>query len=189
MWPQLKYFKRYRMELRLHRSQLPKPSLPTNFHFVPWSDSLTAIHADINFRCFVEDLDSEVFPNLGTMIGNRELLQAIRSQPGFCPEATWLVAGPTGYAGTVQGVIDKGRFGAIQNLGIVPEYRGRGLGAALLCQALIGFEQAGVTVAYLEVTAQNLPAVRLYRKFGFRCYRTLYKSMLDRSANPLGAGI
>ena len=59
--------------------------------------------------------------------------------------------------------MDRGPIGAIQNLGVVPEYRGQGLGRALVRQALEGFYQAGLRRAYLEVTAENSAAVRLYR--------------------------
>jgi ribosomal protein S18 acetylase RimI-like enzyme len=65
----------------------------------------------------------------------------------------------------------------IQNLGVIPSERGRGLGAALMHKAMIGFRQAGLGRAALEVTAQNDAAVRLYRRLGFRCRRTLYKAV------------
>src|SRR5205807_5909913 len=91
--------------------------------------------------------------------------------------ATWLISGPGGYVGTVQGVMDRGPIGAIQNLGVVPEFRGMGLGHALVRQALEGFYQAGLRRAYLEVTAENASAVRLYRGVGFRRAKTLYKAV------------
>jgi ribosomal protein S18 acetylase RimI-like enzyme len=68
-------------------------------------------------------------------------------------------------------------IGAIQNLGVVPEYRGYGLGRALVRRALDGFYQAGLRRAYLEVTAENTCAVRLYRAVGFRRAKTLYKAV------------
>ena len=73
----------------------------------------------------------------------------------FLPAATWLLTGPQGYIGSVQGLREHGGVGAIQNLGIVPEARGRGLGTALLLQALHGFRQAGLKYGLLEVTARN----------------------------------
>ncbi|MGC4004291.1 MAG: GNAT family N-acetyltransferase [Pirellulales bacterium] len=77
--------------------------------------------------------------------------------------------------GTIQGVVDGASFGSIQNIGVVPAYRGKGLGAVLLARALQGFREAGVRRAYLEVTSQNDGAVRLYRRLGFTKARTLYK--------------
>ncbi len=79
--------------------------------------------------------------------------------------------------GTVQGIRDRTGMGAIQNLGIVPEHRGLGLGSVLLERALAGFRQAGLTQAFLEVTAQNQGAIRLYRRLGFVSTRTVYKAV------------
>jgi hypothetical protein len=73
--------------------------------------------------------------------------------------------------------MDRGPIGAIQNLGVIPTYRGLGLGRALIRQALEGFYQAGLRRAYLEVTADNASAIRLYREVGFRRAKTLYKAV------------
>ncbi len=104
-------------------------------------------------------------------------MREIRRKPGFLAVSTWLIAGPGGYCGTVQGVMDRGPIGAIQNLGVVPAFRGLGLGRALVRQALEGFYQAGLRRAYLEVTAENDGAVQLYRGVGFRRSKTLYKAV------------
>ncbi|WP_344569987.1 ribosomal protein S18-alanine N-acetyltransferase [Streptomyces axinellae] len=57
--------------------------------------------------------------------------------------------------------------GDIQTIGVLPAYRGTGLGSRLL-RALLGaatdFECAEVL---LEVRVDNLPAQRLYERFGF----------------------
>jgi ribosomal protein S18 acetylase RimI-like enzyme len=79
------------------------------------------------------------------------------------------------YCGTVQGIRDRSGLGAIQNLGVVPECRGLGLGTALMQQALAGFQKAGLKRSFLEVTAQNSSAVRLYKQLGFSRSRTVYK--------------
>ena len=86
-----------------------------------------------------------------------------------------MLACADGYCATVQGVRERSGLGAIQNLGVTPLHRGRGLGSALLLQALRGFQRAGLGRAFLEVTAQNDAAVRLYRRLGFRRRKTIYK--------------
>ena len=106
-------------------------------------------------------------------------MSEIRRKPGFLPGATWLIACMEGYVGTVQGVADLGAIGAIQNVGVLRMYRGLGLGQALVRRALAGFRQAGLRQAYLEVTAENVPAVQLYRNVGFRRAKTLYKAIDD----------
>jgi hypothetical protein len=68
-------------------------------------------------------------------------------------------------------------MGGVQNVGITPEHRGRGLGMCLLQRALWGFQEAGMKRVYLEVTAENAKAIRLYQRLGFRRVRTVYKAV------------
>lgn len=170
------YFKRFRMEIDLY-SAPPVPVLPGEYFWVPWDEALIDVHAEVKFACFREELDASVFPSLSHPRGCLNLMAEIRRKPGFTSLATWLIADPNGFCGTVQGVRERSGMGAIQNLGIVPEHRGRGLGTALLLQALDGFRRAGLGRAVLEVTAQNEAAIRLYRRLGFRHRKTVYKAM------------
>jgi ribosomal protein S18 acetylase RimI-like enzyme len=170
------YFKRFRMEIELEAAP-PVPALPAGYAFVAWDDALLEAHADIKFQSFHDEIDAVVFPSLGSRAGCSYLMREISRKPGFRPEATWLVACPGGFCGTVQGVRERSGLGAIQNLGVTAGHRGRGLGGALLVQALHGFRQAGLGRAFLEVTAQNDAAVRLYRRLGFRCRKTIYKAV------------
>jgi mycothiol synthase len=168
------YFKRFKMEIDLFTPP-PVPTLPTGFYWVPWESGLLELHADVLYRSFVGEIDSQVFPSLGNPLGCRQLMQEITRKDTFVPAATWLVACQDGYCGTVQGLTDRHGMGAVQNLGVVERYRGRGLGAALLMQALSGFRSAGLAMGFLEVTARNEGAVRLYRRLGFRRKKTIYK--------------
>jgi ribosomal protein S18 acetylase RimI-like enzyme len=170
------YYKRFRMEVDLDRA-ITAGALPESFVWVPWEETLLEQHAEVKFRSFLGEVDAYVFPCLGDRYGCRRLMNEIRRKPGFLPGATWLIASPAGYVGTVQGVMDYGPIGAIQNVGVVPSYRGLGLGRALIRRALAGFCQAGLHRAYLEVTAENASAVQLYRNVGFRRIKTLYKAV------------
>jgi ribosomal protein S18 acetylase RimI-like enzyme len=167
------YYKRFRMEIDLDGSATPA-ELSAPFSWVPWDESLIDRHAEVKYLSFRDEIDACVFPCLGDRYGCQRLMREIRRKPGFLSAATWLIASPEGYVGTVQGVMD---IGAIQNLGVVPAYRGLGLGRALVRQALEGFHQAGLRRAYLEVTAENSAAVLLYRGAGFRRAKTLYKAV------------
>jgi len=46
-----------------------------------------------------------------------------------------------------------------------------------LLRSLVGFRQAGVRRVYLEVTAKNRGAIRLYQRAGFVALRTVYKTI------------
>jgi ribosomal protein S18 acetylase RimI-like enzyme len=169
------YFKRFRMEIDL--AAAPPPALPAGYSWVPWGPSLVERHAEVKYLSFADEIDAVVFPNLGCRGGCLRLMSEIARRPGFEPQATWLIASGGLYCGTVQGVRERNGLGAIQNLGVVPAHRGQGLGAALLLQALQGFYRAGLGRAFLEVTAQNDGAIRLYRRLGFRCRKTIYKAV------------
>ena len=176
------YFKRYRMEVDLRHAPRQPINTDRDYRFIPWRPELLDFHADAKYRSFRWEIDSSVFPCLGDYSGCLQLMTQIVSRDGFLPEATWLVAyqrqpdAPLDYCGTIQGI--RGRFGmgGIQNVGIVPDHRGMGLGTGLLLRAMRGFQLAGLRRAYLEVTAQNSAAVRLYRRLGFRHVRTVYKA-------------
>jgi len=79
--------------------------------------------------------------------------------------------------GTIQGIRATHKYGAIQNVGVTPAHRGRGIGSAMIFAALAGFQQVGLPRVYLEVTAQNDGAVRLYNRLGFRRTKTLFKAV------------
>jgi hypothetical protein len=171
----ISYFKRFRMEIDLDDLP-PVPPLPAGYRWLPWDDALLEDHALVKFSCFQDEIDAIVFASLGTLDGCRRLMQEIRGRGGFVPEATWLVACAGEPCGTVQGVTDR-MMGAVQNLGVTPPHRGRGIGAALMVQALHGFRRHGLGRTYLEVTATNAAALRLYRRLGFRCRKTVYKAV------------
>ncbi len=170
------YYKRFRMEIDLDGPPEPSP-LASPFSWVSWEETLIDRHAEVKYLSFRDEIDAYVFPCLGDRHGCQRLMREIRRKPGFLANATWLIASPEGYIGTVQGVLDRGPIGAIQNVGVVPSYRGQGLGHALVRKALIGFRQAGLQRVYLEVTAENAGAVQLYRSVGFRRAKTLYKAV------------
>jgi ribosomal protein S18 acetylase RimI-like enzyme len=193
----LTYFKRFRMELDL-RHPRPPAELPPGFYWLPWAESLLDVHAEVKYLAFQGEMDALVFPSLADRAGCRELMTAIRDRVGFCPTATWLAAGRDGCVGTVQGIVDEQGHGGIQNLGVMAAYRGKGVGKALLLKALAGFVAAGLHRAFLEVTARNEPAVRMYRELGFRSYKTVYRAVslpqpeaapivVDRA--PIGLGL
>lgn len=178
------YFKRFRMEADLTLPLPPLQSLSPEFTWEPWRDDLLEDHARVKQQSFNEQIDGVIFPNLSCLEGCLRLMRDIRSRSGFCPAATWLIRCDGVACGTIQGISDRCGTGVIQNLGVTPALRGRGLGGALLVQALHGFRSAGLAKAALEVTAQNESAIRLYWRLGFRRRRTLYKAVEVLAALP-----
>jgi len=171
------YFKRYKMEADL--CDLPTPILPPGFQWLPWSEDVLHAHADVLFGSFHQEIDAVIFSSLGNSHGCVTLMNVVSRRLNFLPGATWAVVGPAGPCGAIQGLHERGGVGAVQNVGVTPAWRGRGLGEALVLQALHGFRRAGLGRALLEVTAQNEAAQRLYRRLGFRRTKTLYKAVSE----------
>src|SRR5690606_1268126 len=111
------YYKRFRMEADLD-VPLPLPVLPPGFRWVAWEEALIESHAEVKFQSFHLEIGAHVFPCLGDRQGCRRLMREIRRKPGFLPDACWLIADRDGYCATIQGVIDRGPIGAIQNVGV-----------------------------------------------------------------------
>ncbi len=179
----LQYVKRFRMELNLRRRPRPPVELPVGYRLVPWHGDLVPVHAEMKYQSFRGGLDAQVFPCLGQREGCRRLMEEIGAKEGFLPEATWLIKYlgdehlPSEYCGTIQVIRTHRTKASIQNIGVVPHHRGEGLGTCLISAALVGIQQLGIPRLGLEVTAENLGAVRLYRRLGFAKIRTLYKSV------------
>jgi ribosomal protein S18 acetylase RimI-like enzyme len=178
------YFKRYKMEIDL--AGQPPPAWPDGFHCVAWREELLETHTDVLAQSFEGSRDTVVFPSLGHLVGCRGLMIEVVRRRAFIPEATWLVVGPDGPCGTIQALRERGVLGAIQNVGVVPRWRGRGLGRNLLLQSLRGMYASGLGRAVLEVTADNETAVGLYLRMGFRRSKVVYKAVPACPSSPPG---
>jgi len=72
------------------------------------------------------------------------------------------------------------RKGHIVSLAVLPRYRRRGIGSALLREALRRLREVySCEEAYLEVRVSNEPAINLYKKYGFQVVRVLHMYYLD----------
>ncbi len=174
------HYKRLRMQLDL-TGTLESPALPDGYQFVPWQPIVQDRHAQVQWRSFRDDLDGQLFNCLSSLQGCRRLLQDTVHHVQFSESATWLVVfcpepqWPAADCAMIQGLARPGATGAIQNVGVVPEHRGFGLGRAVLLKALHGFRRQGIRKATLEVTATNQSAVQLYLSMGFEISRVLYR--------------
>jgi len=181
------------MEINFRRTKLPEPTLPEGYEWRGWHPVLTEAHSLAKWRSFDGELDAQLFASLNTLPGCRRLMSDISLRRGFVPQATWLIVQPATEfrtitpCATIQGVTRGWWTGSIQNVGVVPEHRGLGLGQALVVQSLLGFRKRGLKRVSLQVTAENGPAVELYTRLGFHHTRTTYKE-IARPAVELVAG-
>ena len=174
--------KRNQMVFDFTKTDLAPLLLPTGFWFVDWSASLIEPHADVLHRSFRNDFDGAVFTNFRQYNHCRRLIETLAGSPHFLPEVTLLIAygNPDGifeYVANIQGLKLADDVGAIQNVAVLPEYRRRGLGQAIVQGALRGFHQAGVKRVTLEATSDNLTAVNLYDRIGFTTFRVYHREV------------
>jgi mycothiol synthase len=85
-------------------------------------------------------------------------------------------------AGMVQALVDKFREekkGFIQSLGVLPEFRRRGIARKLVSEAISSLKERGMNIAAAWAQTDRLACVRLYESFGFKCVRA--SSLMKRS--------
>ncbi len=181
MTANIRHYKRLRMQLDLRRL-LEDPQLPDGYQFVPWQPQFQERHAQVQWRAFRNDVDGQLFLCLSNLSGCRRLLRDTVHHSQFSEYGTWLVQfrpspdWPADDCAMIQGLVRTGMTAAIQNLGVVPEHRGYGVGKAVLLKALHGLRSCGARRATLEVTANNHHAVCLYLTLGFQVVRVLYRT-------------
>ncbi|RLG84484.1 MAG: ribosomal-protein-alanine N-acetyltransferase [Thermoprotei archaeon] len=68
----------------------------------------------------------------------------------------------------------------IVSIAVLPLYRRRGLGYALMAHAMkSGYEEYKCSETYLEVRVSNTPAISLYEKLGYRVMKIAHSYYLD----------
>ena len=72
-----------------------------------------------------------------------------------------------GWCDVTRKPIEGFRHSAVLGMGLLPPYRGRGIGGALLRAVLGEARSQGLTRVELEVYGSNRPAIHLYEQFGF----------------------
>jgi ribosomal-protein-alanine N-acetyltransferase len=122
-----------------------------NFPIRPASFADAAAMAAIERRCFSDPWPLEGFREVFGMPGTVALVTTDRDEP----IAYFLAREILGTA-------------EVLNLAVVPEHRGRGLGAGLLDAGLAAVRARGGSEVFLEVRASNAVAQALYAGRGFR---------------------
>jgi ribosomal-protein-alanine N-acetyltransferase len=70
----------------------------------------------------------------------------------------------------LSGLIKKGH---IVSVAVLPQYRRKGIGQALIMKAMEGMRTYNAKQCFLEVRVTNTPAINLYKKLGFEITRTI----------------
>jgi len=71
------------------------------------------------------------------------------------------------------GLLGIAKKGHVISIAVLPQHQRKGLGEALMKEAMRGMEFYKARECYLEVRVSNAPAIGLYKKLGFEISRTL----------------
>ena len=118
-------------------------------------------------------IDSEINDQYLSASGTQRFLHNIVRFPGcgiFEPEASWVLADPSDHK--LYGLLLCSRvsaeIGHVTQICVLPEFQGKGVGRKLLELCSASMQIPGCEAITLTVTEQNLAAVGLYQKLGYR---------------------
>ncbi|HUW94847.1 MAG TPA: GNAT family N-acetyltransferase [Anaerolineae bacterium] len=149
---------------------VPAVSLPEGMDLVTWSPERAALFFDVYQDAFG---DRPRFPHWSEETWRHNLTD----YPDFRPDLSLLLLDGAEGAGFAichverEGDNQSGATGWIDQMGVRPSWRRRGLGTALLCELMRRFEADGLAWAALEVEMNNHPALCLYERLGFQRHR------------------
>jgi len=72
------------------------------------------------------------------------------------------------------GLLGIAKKGHVISIAVLPEQQRKGLGQALMREAMKGMELHKARECYLEVRVSNTPAINLYKKLGFEISRAVH---------------
>lgn len=147
------------------------PSSPAGFVLRPWDDRYFAPMADLIVAAYTGHVDSQINDHYSGRPGALRFLKNIVLFPGcgvFQRDTSLVAVDPGGaLAGAVLVSQVAPRVGHITQICVRPGQQGRGLGRRLMEESLERMAKKGYAGVSLTVTAENAPAVELYRRLGF----------------------
>jgi ribosomal protein S18 acetylase RimI-like enzyme len=146
--------------------------IPPGLALAPWTPQNYQAAGELIYASYVGHTDALINDQYRTLHGSLRFLHNIVRFPGcgtFEGNFSWMLRDRK--SGALAGMVLCSRVGPqvahITQLCVAKEYRGRGLGLALLRQSADALLGAGFEAITLTVTEANAPAVRLYERFGF----------------------
>ncbi|GGL40659.1 GNAT family N-acetyltransferase [Phycicoccus endophyticus] len=141
--------------MRHDLAEVPRVRRPAGMVSLPWSeDTATLFHRA--YRASFAERPGFPDPPLGAWV------RGLVEDPGFRPERSRVVLDREG---RVAGFVTLSDCW-LDQVGVVPRWRGQGLGGHLVARSLRAFSRAGCGEAWLAVGVDN-PAHDLYRRLGF----------------------
>jgi mycothiol synthase len=158
----------WRMDLPA-ATAVPAPAFPADF--------VTRAHGDwLPLPKYVALLNDAFASHPTPVSWTVDAIAHAQAQPGFDPSTSLLVCpaetpdDPVGFARAVLGPPEEGvagPVGEVRVIGVLPAWRGRGLGRELLRWGVAHVREQGAVLVKLAVEAENELALALYERNGF----------------------
>ncbi|MFX1254265.1 MAG: GNAT family N-acetyltransferase [Promethearchaeota archaeon] len=168
-------FKRARMSIdRESIVSLTEPDLSAEYKFVSWNTDMIPIIVELMARYHFnggQHPDADVFSQFAGIEGANQLLEGIKTNKyGQFKEDHTIVVKHNEKCIGVNFMTIFPEFGYIPEIILSPEYRGKGLGKALLIHSLKQFikKEPEMSRVELDVTLKNIPAAKVYKSLGFQ---------------------
>jgi ribosomal protein S18 acetylase RimI-like enzyme len=159
-----------RLFLEAPLAVLPRRSLAPNLTIVPWTEGYQEATGRLIANTYQGHIDSRINDQYRSPTGARRFLTNIVQYPGC---GTFFA--PASHAALDRGVLCGASLaslvtrdvGHITQVCVAPSYQGTGLGYELMRRSMEALAAHGCRSVSLTVTAENEPALRLYRNMGF----------------------
>ena len=164
------------MVMPLNRPSRPAPSIYPDFEIRPWTDGDYQSAAALITAAYRGHVDAEINDQYRSLSGSLRFLNNIVRFPGcglFDAESSFVVMHkPSRHmAGLILCSRVRHDVGHVTQVCVLPEYRSRGVGEALLACTAGGLRKRKFSMLSLTVTEANVRAVELYRRLGFDSQR------------------
>ena len=144
---------------------------------------------NFTLRCFQpRDLDAVIRINMTCLPESYTPFFYLQHYKNF-PKAFYVAEVDGRVVGYVMSRVERGlsnhkplsvvKKGHIVSIAVLPEYRRRGIGRALMTHSLEGLREYGAEECYLEVRVSNTAAINLYKSLGFEMVRVVKRYYLD----------
>jgi ribosomal protein S18 acetylase RimI-like enzyme len=164
------------MTLPLAQTQISEKPVTPEIEIRRWIEQDYQHSASVITAAYRSHVDSEINDQYRTLSGSLRFLNNIIRFPGcgtFDPESSFVAVNRRNHA--LVGVILCSRvrydMGHVTQVCVLPEYRGYGLGKALIASSVKNLTQRKFSGLSLTVTEANSPAVELYKRLGFETRR------------------
>ena len=154
------------------------PSKVENLHFINSDEVSLEKFVEFTQKAYASTAEDKAIHGFDPYVSKREenlkVLQTIKNgKMGFSPPECWEVALLRNEsAGFVIGSMPKSKYrpahGVIASIGVFPKFRRRGIAYALINEIHSCFKKYGCKYSYVGTPKTNHPAIKLYRKAGYK---------------------